>query len=566
MSDDEMKLPEGADDGSDDDIEAGMGGFDQKSALPEGITKEIITAASSSNWKTPKVGDEVKVHYVGTLQSDGSEFDSSRGRGDPFTFTLGKGHVIKGWDLGVATMKKGEVSKFTLAPEFAYGDSGSPPKIPGKATLIFEIELLDWDSKDDLFSDGGVVKTQLKEGSGWKEPKDGDEVQIRMKVTRKDDNSTDDKGSFEYTVGSGLLGSLTKAVDKALKGMKKGELVSLECSQDYAFQEEKPSGASIELLLEEMFETKDCSIAKDRSLIKKRVREGEGYDTPKECAAIRLKVEAATDGSKALPGFQPTTLEFIAGNGEVCDALEYVVIEMKQGEQVTLTCTKPDLCKEEKIGLATISAEKVVLKLTLESFEKGKDTWNMSEEEKVEFGTARKEVGSNLFKAGRIGLALERYKKVIDMFSYTDNFKEENKKKTKDLKKACELNKAACQLKLQDFDSARTSCNSILKDDPENAKALFRRAQAELALKNYDECIKDAKRILLTDSQNREVRALLKDALAGQKEEDKKSQGMFGKMCQALGKGPIPEPYKDRRFDFDKETSLPEEVADAKDE
>merc|ERR1719456_1324315 len=133
---------------SDDDI---GGGYNPGSQLPDGIKKEILTAAPSENFRKPKKGDEVTVHYVGTLESDGSEFDSSRGRGEPFVFPLGKGRVIKGWDLGVATMKKGEVAKFTLAPEFAYGDAGSPPNIPSKATLVFEVELISWVSKDDLF-------------------------------------------------------------------------------------------------------------------------------------------------------------------------------------------------------------------------------------------------------------------------------------------------------------------------------------------------------------------------------------------------------------------------------
>merc|ERR1719159_894079 len=131
------------------------------SALPEGITKEVTIEAPAESWKKPKKGDEVEVHYVGTLESDGSQFDSSRDRGQPFKFTLGRGQVIKGWDLGVATMKKGEVAKFTLAPEFAYGESGSPPKIPENATLVFEVELISWVSQDDLFGDEGVIKAQL---------------------------------------------------------------------------------------------------------------------------------------------------------------------------------------------------------------------------------------------------------------------------------------------------------------------------------------------------------------------------------------------------------------------
>ena len=90
----------------------------------------------------PKTGDKVSVHYLGTLESDGSKFDSSYDRNEPFEFTIGEG-VIQGWSLGVATMKVGEKSEFHIAAKYGYGDHGSPPKIPGGATLVFVIELLD---------------------------------------------------------------------------------------------------------------------------------------------------------------------------------------------------------------------------------------------------------------------------------------------------------------------------------------------------------------------------------------------------------------------------------------
>merc|ERR1719162_166709 len=202
--------------------------------LPDGVQKEITTEAHKDNWQKPKQGDEVTVHYVGTLQSDGTEFDSSRKRDKPFVFSLGKGQVIKGWDLGAATMKKGELAKFTLAPEFAYGDAGSPPKIPEKATLVFEVELISWVSKEDLFGDEGVIKTQLEEGSGWKSPKDGDEVLMSFKTQAADGSILEERSDFEYTIGSGGLGSIAKACDKALIGMKRGEAASLTCSKDYA--------------------------------------------------------------------------------------------------------------------------------------------------------------------------------------------------------------------------------------------------------------------------------------------------------------------------------------------
>ncbi len=81
---------------------------------------------------------------------DGTEFDSSIGRNDPFTFTLGVGQVIKGWDQGLLEMCEGEKRKLVIPSDLGYGDRGAPPKIPGGATLIFEVELLKINSKTDL--------------------------------------------------------------------------------------------------------------------------------------------------------------------------------------------------------------------------------------------------------------------------------------------------------------------------------------------------------------------------------------------------------------------------------
>ncbi len=86
-------------------------------------------------------GQEVTVHYTGWL-TDGTKFDSSKDRGMPFAFPLGAGHVIKGWDQGVAGMKIGGVRKLTIPASMGYGTRGAGGLIPPNATLVFEVELL----------------------------------------------------------------------------------------------------------------------------------------------------------------------------------------------------------------------------------------------------------------------------------------------------------------------------------------------------------------------------------------------------------------------------------------
>lgn len=109
----------------------------QEITTAEGLKIKTLAAGSGP---VAKNGDRVSVHYTGTF-TDGQKFDSSLDRGTPFSFRLGAGEVIKGWDLGVAGMQAGEKRLLTVPYDLGYGADGYGP-IPAQATLIFEVELL----------------------------------------------------------------------------------------------------------------------------------------------------------------------------------------------------------------------------------------------------------------------------------------------------------------------------------------------------------------------------------------------------------------------------------------
>jgi len=198
-----------------------------------GITKTIITAGIEED--TPSNGCKVYVHYVGRLEN-GEQFDSSRERGQPFEFKLGEGNVIKGWDVGVATMMKNEVCELKIASEYAYGDKGFPPKIPADATLIFEIELLGWENEDITEDkDGGVLKLVVTEGTTPGKPNLEGSVKIHIRGVYE--GRMFDERDVAFVIGDGYEHNIVQGIEIGVVTMRRYEKAKFFIKSEYGFKD-----------------------------------------------------------------------------------------------------------------------------------------------------------------------------------------------------------------------------------------------------------------------------------------------------------------------------------------
>nr|GFA52634.1 peptidyl-prolyl cis-trans isomerase FKBP62-like [Tanacetum cinerariifolium] len=357
---------------------------EEKEIGSQGLKKKLLK--EGDGWDTPESGDEVEVHYTGTLL-DGTQFDSSRDRGTPFKFTLGQGQVIKGWDLGIKTMKKGENAVFTIPADLAYGEAGSPPTIPPSATLKFDVELLSWVSVKDICKDGGIFKKIVKEGGKWENPKDLDEVIVNYEVRLEDGTLVAKSEGVEFKVEDGHF---CPALSKAVKTMKKGEKVVLTVKPEYGFGEKGkpasgdqaavPANATLQITLELLSWKVVSNVTDDKKVVKKILKEGEGYERPNEGAVVQVSL-----------------IE------QVIDGLDRVVMTMKKGE-VALVTIAPEYAfgpngSEQELAVVPPNAT-VTYEVELISFIKDKESWDMTTtQEKIEAAGKKKEEGNAFFKA-----------------------------------------------------------------------------------------------------------------------------------------------------------------------
>ncbi|KAH0634466.1 hypothetical protein KY290_037878 [Solanum tuberosum] len=540
------------------DIDMGMGMDDfsepdpimkvdeEKEIGKTGIKKKLLK--EGEGWEHPSKGDEVEVHYVGTLL-DGTQFDSSRDRGTPFKFKLGEGQVIKGWDEGIKTMKKGEKALLTIPPDMAYGESGSPPTIPPNATLQFEVELLSWISVKDICKDGGIFKKILVEAEGWQNPKDLDEVFVKYEARLEDGTVVSKSDGVEFTVQDGYF---CPALSKAVKTMKKGEKVLLTVKPQYAFGETGkvasgdeggvPPNATLQINLELISWKIVSEVTNDKKVLKRILKEGEGYEHPNDGALVKVKlIGKLQDGTvfvkKGHDEEEP--FEFKIDEEQVVDGLDKAVKKMKKGE-IALITMQPEYAFgafDSPQELAVVPGNSIVYyEVELVSFVKEKESWDMNTQEKIEAAGKKKEEGNVLFKAGKYVRASKRYEKAVSFIEYDSSFSDDEKQQVKLLKVSCNLNNAACKLKLKEYKEAAKLCSEVLEIDSKNVKALYRRAQAYIQLVDLDLAELDIKKALEIDPDNRDVKLEYKVLKEKIKEYNKKDAQFYGNIFAKMNK------------------------------
>lgn len=208
-------------------------GEDLTSAKNKGILKQIQKEGVPED--KPFHGDTVYVHYTGWL-TNGTKFDSSRDRGEQFSFKLGEGQVIKGWDDGVKSMNRGECARFILRPSYGYGNKGSPPTIPGGAVLVFDIELFSFEGEDlSEAKDKSIVRRILDKGFAYTPPNEGSRVVVNIRGLFTDGKCFDQREKLEFEIGDSDGKNIPEGLEFALTKMKKKEnaLIYLKASRAF---------------------------------------------------------------------------------------------------------------------------------------------------------------------------------------------------------------------------------------------------------------------------------------------------------------------------------------------
>ncbi|XP_026393364.1 70 kDa peptidyl-prolyl isomerase-like isoform X1 [Papaver somniferum] len=500
-------------------------------------------------WESPEFGDEVTLHYVGTLL-DVTKFDSSRDEGgEPLSFKLGHDKYLDGLNDGIITMKKGEVSLFTLPFDSCNGNTINGKEIPPNCDIQYEVELVSWITVVDICKDGGIIKRILEKSERNEQPGDLDDVLVKYRVMLDDGSvvaETPEEG-VEFQINDGHF---CPAFPKAIKTMKRGERVNLLVQAQYAFGEKGrdanhgfpaiPSNSTLTVDLKLISIKHVIDLTGDSKVVKKILKEGEGSHTADEGTPVTVRYTAKLEDNtvfekKGLDGDLP--LEFVTDEDQVIAGLDLAAATMKKGE-LSIVTVKPDYgfgSTEVKKDLAIVHpCSTVIYEVEMVDFTKAKAPREMNNREKIETAEKKKEEGNTLFKSGKYQKASRRYDKAVDYITVDGTFWDDEQQHVDSLRVLCWLNHAACCLKLNNYPEAIELCSKVLDVEYHNVKALYRRAQAYMKTADFDLSELDINKALEVDPDNREVKILHKTLKQLRSESNKGDAKLYTNMLTRM--------------------------------
>jgi len=353
-----------------------------KDLLGDGKLLKTILTSGRAEESTPTHGSKVVCHYTGRLLN-GAKFDSSRDRDAPFNFKIGSG-VIDGWSKGVATMHPGEVARFCIAPDLAYGSAGSPPSIPPNATLQFEIELISFSEFDDVAGTNGNVKMKsTSEGSGWETPGEYDECIVTCSLQLDDGTVVYDCARAQTTPRQAVIPGL-KAL---LKSLKKGGKCEAMIDPQFGFGHEGrpavqdavlvPADAHLKATVElhEFTKVADASEGKTGSVLVKMITEGDGWEKPSKGYVVFLSYSVATAEAPNEPilSSEGAIEEHTLGAGTLLPGLDRACMEMKQGAKSSVRIASGYGIDAGTWRDCVPASEDLIAEITLDKFTKVDD-------------------------------------------------------------------------------------------------------------------------------------------------------------------------------------------------
>ncbi|CAF1158036.1 unnamed protein product [Adineta ricciae] len=183
------------------------------------LYKQIVK--ENPNGEKSWFDDQVTIHYVGSLL-DGTIFKDTREENSPLSFNLGRGEVIKAFDIAVETMLCGEISKFFSKPKYAYGLKGLPGKVDSAADVIFEIELISSKGKDiSEERDESILRRIIKRGEGYEPANEDSIVEVNLKGSQNDEIF--DERTVTFIMGAGIVEKIPSGIERTIFRMTKNE-------------------------------------------------------------------------------------------------------------------------------------------------------------------------------------------------------------------------------------------------------------------------------------------------------------------------------------------------------